>query len=346
MTAIFTSSQATPLRLPEVHPQHVGTLNKLFRHREAFETGLASRMLSITPSWNDTLSIAEPCTITLQIGEQMGELVVPKALLEAVFSDFELSVENFDETQRALLLEFACADAFDMLSAALGVQLAMTGVRLGGSKVTSERLTLPLSLQFEGGKAKTGVLHLLPDDMTKLASLVDTVDLRDRSLLNVSLPLHVRWAVVTLTLNEIKSLMPGDIVLVDNVCRQEGRAVVVIGERLTVPVDRLAEGCRLMARPRPAEKAGWDWLLDRKPDGMHPISDGRRDDIPLLMMFEFGQLNMPLSAVAELVAGEVLPITAPANTPLDIIVNGARIGRGEVTNVGDALGIRVTRLMV
>ncbi len=59
---------------------------------------------------------------------------------------------------------------------------------------------------------------------------------------------------------------------------------------------------------------------------------------------DLGGTNMPLEQVLALGPGSVVKLYRPLGEPVDIKVNGERIGRGEVVVVDDQFGVQVTEL--
>ena len=68
------------------------------------------------------------------------------------------------------------------------------------------------------------------------------------------------------------------------------------------------------------------------------------DDIPVKLLFEFGRIELSLAEIRQLAPGAIVPIARPLEDSVDIVANGRRIGRGNLVQIGDSLGIRITRL--
>ena len=65
-------------------------------------------------------------------------------------------------------------------------------------------------------------------------------------------------------------------------------------------------------------------------------------DIPLEVTVEIGRTRLPLRALLQLGAGSVIELTKLAGEPLDVLVNGRPIARGEAVMVNDKFGVRLT----
>jgi flagellar motor switch protein FliN/FliY len=65
-------------------------------------------------------------------------------------------------------------------------------------------------------------------------------------------------------------------------------------------------------------------------------------DLPLLVTVELGRSHCQVRDILALAPGAVLALDRLAGEPVDVLVNGRRIARGEVVVVDDSFGVRVT----
>ena len=72
--------------------------------------------------------------------------------------------------------------------------------------------------------------------------------------------------------------------------------------------------------------------------------DAAQKPVLFNVFFELGSFDIDRNTLAELKPGAVLALARPLEEGLDIIIGGVRIGRGELTTIGDSHGIRVTRI--
>ncbi|WP_372863978.1 flagellar motor switch protein FliN [Spongiibacter sp.] len=68
-------------------------------------------------------------------------------------------------------------------------------------------------------------------------------------------------------------------------------------------------------------------------------------DIPVRITLEVGGSEMPIRELLQLQQGAVVELDRQAGEPLDVLVNGRLIARGEVVVVEDKLGIRLTEVV-
>jgi flagellar motor switch protein FliN/FliY len=65
-------------------------------------------------------------------------------------------------------------------------------------------------------------------------------------------------------------------------------------------------------------------------------------DVAVTLALEVGRARMSVRELLALAPGAVVELDRLAGEPLDVLVNGVRIARGEVVVVNDKFGIRLT----
>jgi flagellar motor switch protein FliN/FliY len=68
-------------------------------------------------------------------------------------------------------------------------------------------------------------------------------------------------------------------------------------------------------------------------------------DVPLQITVELGQARRTIRELLELGQGSILHLTRHAGEPVDVLVNGQHIARGEVVVIDENFGIRVTEVV-
>lgn len=68
-------------------------------------------------------------------------------------------------------------------------------------------------------------------------------------------------------------------------------------------------------------------------------------DIPVQVAVEIGRLKLPLRDLLNLEPGAVLELDRPADAPVDVLVNGRLVARGEVVVIDGEFGVRVTDIV-
>ncbi len=68
-------------------------------------------------------------------------------------------------------------------------------------------------------------------------------------------------------------------------------------------------------------------------------------DIPLKVTVELGRTSLPIRDLLQLGQGSVLELDKLAGEPLEILVNGKLVAKGEVVVVNEKFGIRLTDII-
>jgi len=93
-----------------------------------------------------------------------------------------------------------------------------------------------------------------------------------------------------------------------------------------------------------ADKASFDELTDESV----PASDVNLDvvlDIPVNLSMEIGRTKISIRNLLQLNQGSVVELERLAGEPMDVLVNGTLIARGEVVVVNEKFGIRLTDII-
>lgn len=86
------------------------------------------------------------------------------------------------------------------------------------------------------------------------------------------------------------------------------------------------------------------------PGKQSALSNEERDlaillDVPLEISVELGRVKMFIKDIIELTPGSVIELEKAAGEPIDVLVNGRIVARGEVVVIEDNFGIRITEVL-
>ena len=68
-------------------------------------------------------------------------------------------------------------------------------------------------------------------------------------------------------------------------------------------------------------------------------------DIQVMLTVELGRTDMLIQDILELTPGKVIELDRLAGEPLDILVNGKLLAKGEVVVVDENFGVRITSII-
>ncbi|MGJ0486654.1 MAG: flagellar motor switch protein FliN [Methylomicrobium sp.] len=68
-------------------------------------------------------------------------------------------------------------------------------------------------------------------------------------------------------------------------------------------------------------------------------------DVPVTLAIEFGRTQINIGELLKLKQGSIVELDRTASEPLDILINGTLVARGEVVVVNEKFGIRLTDII-
>jgi|SRR5579863_2933155 len=77
-----------------------------------------------------------------------------------------------------------------------------------------------------------------------------------------------------------------------------------------------------------------------EPPGMADLR--RLSDVPIDLTVEIGRTRLTVGETLELRQGSILTLNRMAGEPVDLLVNGTPIARGEVVVIDEQFGVRIT----
>jgi len=105
-------------------------------------------------------------------------------------------------------------------------------------------------------------------------------------------------------------------------------------------------------------ESGADDGLDMQQHQMDPLTEGGSDyvpgedvkldailDIPVHISMEIGRTQISIRNLLKLNQGSVVELDRLAGEPMDVLVNGTLIARGEVVVVNEKFGLRLTDII-
>jgi flagellar motor switch/type III secretory pathway protein FliN len=338
-----------PMQYPAIDPASVEATNIFYRRRSPIRAQIAGRTLTFEPQWQGRHpDIADPWTLTLKLDQSTAELVLPQSAVLHLLRDLEASValEALSADHRALIMEFALSDNLDALETALGVPVTIVAAERGeGSRFAPGEQ--PLSFQIAGdGLARCwGLVRAGPVYLLRLAQSLDRLrgPVPSPSLNELPMAVNLRWASVDLSYSELNTLVPGDIVLADTHCNEPETVIAVFGDHLAARAKITADGYQLLDALKPVKGSGLDW------SSVNPLfqqvrhRDGSAQDIPMRVFFELRAFQLPMAKLRDLRPGARIGTEQQQDPYFDIVVEGTRIGRGELTTIGMAAGVRIVR---
>jgi flagellar motor switch protein FliN len=84
--------------------------------------------------------------------------------------------------------------------------------------------------------------------------------------------------------------------------------------------------------------------LPMSPSSSSTSENSRATDVPLTLVVELGRVNLTLARLAELRTGDVVPLGRHPREPIELTSGGRLVARGELVQVDEQLGVRITTI--
>ncbi|MDG4884018.1 type III secretion system cytoplasmic ring protein SctQ [Mesorhizobium sp. WSM4884] len=323
----------------------VGALNAFYRRRAAAEITLAGKAMAIASIWPAPNSADKPqCAIGLTVGDTVGQLCLPLSVVERGLAriDGTIDTKRLAPAHAALLLETAFEDDLEWIEGKLDERIEITSVAPGNT-VSGET---PFAFVLTGKDESIGCVLTTNDTglVVRIGRLLDELG-RTRPPVPAEFPLPIclRRGPLAITLGELQTLQPDDVVLFRDA---EEMAALVIGERLYAPVALTADGPQLLAAPTAIAGSNWEWTMNQNtpPPAGQTLEESTLDELVIALAFEVARTAMPLAEIRQLAPGAIVPLADVAEATVDILANGRRVGRGEIVRIGESLGVRIVRM--
>ncbi len=316
--------------LPQLDVAEQTLLNRLLRRRQPWQGRVAGVQLEVAFGGQRLDNAA--WVVPARLGTAALQLHLDEGLFERLLGSLSLQrdLESLPTVLQSVLLEQALLPWIEPLEAALGQPLSLDAEPRRGD------VSLTLQLSADGAPLGTLTLELSLAAAQRIADLLTHhVPPARHALptLTLSLALHCGWQ--TLSLGELRSLQPGDVLMLDCPADADGLLVLAGGHR-HARFKRQQAGLQLLE--------AWQPINPTMENAMgQDADDAQLDDVPLTLICQIGSLQMPLGELRELGEGSVLALQHGDAQRVELMVNGRCVGRGELVAIGDGLGVRLTR---
>lgn len=68
------------------------------------------------------------------------------------------------------------------------------------------------------------------------------------------------------------------------------------------------------------------------------------EKLPIQLVVEVSRLKMTLEELIKLSPGSLLELPVAPEEGVDLVINGKKMGKGELVKMGDMMGLRITKL--
>lgn len=335
------------LTFESVAAADLGALNAFHRRRGPAQITIAGKTMAIATVWPaPNPADQRRCAIAFTLGDAAGKLRLPLSIVERglVMADELVDMGQVAPAHAALLLESVLEKDLQWIEGRLGEAIAITSIER--MDAVSDETSYAFVLTGEGQTIDCVLNTNSVGLAMRIGRALDEIGKAKAPIpARLPLPVSLRRGALTISLGELQSLQPDDVVLFDD-DEEEDAAAFIIAERLFAPVGLTAEGPRLLATPAAITGSKWEWTMNQStpPPTGPTLEESTLDDLPVALAFEIGRTAMPVGEVRQLAPGAIVPIADVTKPAVDILANGKRVGRGEIVRIGEGLGVRIERM--
>jgi type III secretion protein Q len=317
--------------LEHYDPALLAVHNQLHRRRRPWQGRCAGQDLSVT--WAaEPLPLKAPRDVLLLLGHSPVRLRLSAAAVEQVLAPLALQFDAqvLPSLPRSLLLELAVLDLIEALEPLLGHSVQL----LEATEGLDQRpfaVHLALELKFGNNPPMGAQLDLSDSAAALVAQLLEQHgQIEADPLPALRQTLSVLAGRQWLSLGELRSLQPGDVLMLEH------------GPGLLLDLEgRLQARCQRQGESLHMQEELKAPLLEMENTMTDIDAASALDDLPLKLVCQVGSLELTLAQLRELGAGSLLQLNTPTVDGVDLMVNGRRVGQGQLVKIGDGLGVRL-----
>ncbi|MGY2045075.1 type III secretion system cytoplasmic ring protein SctQ [Pseudomonas pergaminensis] len=315
--------------LTHYDPALLALHNQVHRRRRPWQGRCAGQDLRVSWAAEPQVLVA-PHEVLLALGRAPARLRLSAAALEQWVLPLALpfDVLQLPALPRSLLLELAVLDLIETLEPLLGHPVQLLDAA-DGQAVFAMQVALELS--FGSQPAMSAQLELSEGAAVLVAQLLaQYAPIAPDPLPALRQTLAVVAGRQWLSLGELRSLRPGDVLMLEQ------------GPGLLLDLDgRLQARCQYQGEVLRLQEALKAPFLEPENTMTDVDAATALDDLPLKLVCQVGSLELTLAQLRELGAGSLLQLNTPGVDSVDLMVNGRRVGQGQLVKIGDGLGVRL-----
>lgn len=278
----------------------------------------------------------------------------------------DVDLEALTQEVYPVVMESLIAPLLKEVQQGVGVRVAV--ISYNGTQddgVEREAIHFKLNSQKDGLEFR-GALHLDLPALEFLSTMLPPAKSRDDVSQSIELLSRLVVGRVDLSLSEFQGLEDNDLVLLQsNDFATRGACEIVFDNRMrfdatlengTVTLGEIMDDAdesdfleefdddeqdQAALERRHAAVVGED-DQEENAEGSHE-GEFRTGDIPIHLVFDVGEKRIPLQDFQSLQAGYTFELPTTMDAPVTIRANGRKIGKGKLVQVGDRLGVKVTK---
>lgn len=317
--------------------QEIGINNLLATRQPAISVEINNEVLSLSlgPLFD---SPDFPHCLALSVGGANAWLTIGDALLDTLTASWAIGDEALPSTLEKAVLSAALSPLLKQLRTMFGARVSQ---RDHAQPLPDHVLRLGLWENVAQAGQPCALLYLDNDTATQLQSSLESMEgviHRDRWS-KLAVKLIVSAGRMQVSMRELTMLECGDILLLSAQITANTHEYILRQRHGALAVGRLENGQFVINRLVETSMSDYTHGDAGEPQ---PMTDSKQLEITL--RFDLGELTLPLGELQQVQPGYSFELDLPTSGEVRIVSGVQLIGRGELVQIEDRLGVRVTAL--
>lgn len=343
-----------PFRAPALSPLEAHVFNLLCTREQPWPLAVGGTPCTLEAACL-TVPVPPVCAFDVVCGERIWRVELGSLRLLTLHPALADVPPNaaLPETLQLAVLDLLAAPLADLAQNLLNVPLAIRNCRMIAAAEPAV-CAVPLTLRVVAGEGASAEAYPVPvrlclPDRESALELVERLDAlpRRRALglaAAVPVPVSLEAGRMRLSVNELSSLEPDDVLLPETYPAFEGRFVLRLATARSHAFScSVAEGCAtILSVLNPEEGPMPD--ENNTAAGAAPSEGVDTGELEVTLTFELERRLMTVRDVETLAPGYTFAFGGDALAPVTLYANGKAVGKGRLVDLNGTLGVQVISL--
>ena len=334
-----------PPRLPFIARWEIAARNSWFKSRAEMQARLLDSSFTVALTQVEGAEDnADASYIRLSAADASFAIKMQDTLLGGFIGLLKPPAAQGDPAVILLLLEHIFSKAIVSLERKAGSYIAIESIGRDNPLIGSQYVRLNAEIRGQGYVFPVS-FYFTPESASIFIPHLNNYFHPRRQIFDVPISTAFQLGTTRLTLENFKTIMLNDIILIDR-SAGPGMVLALAGRRYGAKASYDSCGTATLAESfrRRNDDFGENAKMSIGGITDGTVADATLDDIEIPIVFELGRTDLRLEQLGVLGAGHVFDLGKDARTAVDIYAGGKRIGLGEVVQINETIGVRITRL--
>lgn len=274
-----------------------------------------------------------------------GNLVLPSDMVNQILSGYKVNYNAVRSGLILLVLEYHFHQALEHLERMLKCNINFETYTPASDVKHANLKSLGIDVSY------AGMFHAVELEVPaafahELCSLIEQAPPASHRLTDIPALGRLVIGEVLIALGTLKKISKDDVILTDKVV-SNFQINLILGERLTCRT-RIQDGKAIVLDKltRFNIKTDEDLVVQEpaKQENAPGVFDADLNEIQIKLVFEVGRKELNLGEIQRMAPGFIFDLAREKRSAVDIFAGSRRIGSGELVQINENVGVRVTRL--